>query len=51
MRQVIDNTESAMRQYALRGRAIALGWREEQIIVIDNDQGESGASAVWREGF
>ncbi|MEK1850647.1 MAG: recombinase family protein, partial [Phyllobacterium sp.] len=51
MRQVIDNTESAMRQYALRGRAIALGWREEQIIVIDSDQGESGASAVWREGF
>jgi DNA invertase Pin-like site-specific DNA recombinase len=51
MRQVIDNTESAMRQYALRGRAIALGWREEQIIVIDNDQGESGASVVWREGF
>ena len=33
-----DNTESAMRQYALRGRAIALGWREEQIIVIDNDR-------------
>ncbi|WP_259668088.1 hypothetical protein [Rhizobium lentis] len=29
MQQVIDNTESAMRQYALRGRAIALGWREE----------------------
>ncbi|EPE93616.1 transposase (plasmid) [Rhizobium grahamii CCGE 502] len=33
------------------GAAIALGWREEQIIVIDSDQGESGASAVWREGF
>ncbi|MGV1849391.1 MULTISPECIES: hypothetical protein [unclassified Rhizobium] len=46
MRQVIDNTESAMRQYALRGRAIALGWREELIIVNDNDQGGSGASAV-----
>jgi len=28
-----------------------LGWRDEQIIVVDNDQGESGASAVWREGF
>jgi hypothetical protein len=23
----------------------------DQIIVIDNDQGESGASAAWREGF
>src|SRR5277367_6202896 len=51
MRQVIENVESAKRQYALRGRAIALGWRDEQIIVIDSDQGESGASAAWREGF
>jgi hypothetical protein len=38
-------------QYALRNRAIALGWHDDQIIVIDNDQGESGASAAWREGF
>ena len=51
MRQVLENVESAKRQYALRGRAIALGWRDEQIIVIDSDQGESGASAAWREGF
>lgn len=51
MRQVVENAESAKRQYALRGRAIALGWRDEQIVVIDNDQGESGASAAWREGF
>ena len=29
MRQVIENVESAKRQYALRGRAIALGWRDE----------------------
>ncbi len=51
MRQVLENSESAKRQYALRGRAVALGWREEQIVVIDNDQGESGTSAAWREGF
>jgi DNA invertase Pin-like site-specific DNA recombinase len=51
MRQVLENVESTKRQYALRGRAIALGWRDDQIIVIDEDQGESGASAVWREGF
>jgi DNA invertase Pin-like site-specific DNA recombinase len=51
MRQVIENIESTKRQYALRGRAIALGWRDDQIIVIDSDQGESGASAAWREGF
>ena len=51
MRQVIENVESTKRQYALRGRATALGWRDEQIIVVDDDQGESGASASWREGF
>lgn len=51
MRQVIENIESTKRQYDLRGRAIALGWRNDQILVIDNDQGESGASAAWREGF
>jgi DNA invertase Pin-like site-specific DNA recombinase len=51
MRQVIENVESTKRQYALRGRAGALGWRDDQIIVIDSDQGESGASASWREGF
>ena len=51
MRQVLENVESTKRQYALRERAIALGWRDDQIIVIDNDQGESGSSAAWREGF
>ena len=51
MRQVIQNVESTKRQYALRSRAIALGWREDQIVVVDSDQGESGASAAWREGF
>ena len=51
LRQVLENVESTKRQYALRSRARALGWRDEQIIVIDSDQGESGASAAWRAGF
>jgi DNA invertase Pin-like site-specific DNA recombinase len=51
MRQVIENVESTKRQYALRSRAIALGWRDDEIVVVDCDQGESGASAAWREGF
>jgi len=51
MRQVLENVESTKRQYALRSRAIALGWRDDQIMVIDSDQGESGASAAWRQGF
>lgn len=51
MRQVVENVESTKRQYALRGRATALGWADERIVVIDCDQGESGASSTWREGF
>lgn len=51
MKQVVENIESTKRQYALRGRATALGWVDERIVVIDSDQGESGASASWREGF
>ena len=51
LKQVIHNTESAIRQYDLRGKAIALGWAADQITVIDIDQGHSGASAADREGF
>jgi len=51
LKQVIHNTESTHRQYDLRGRAISLGWAPEQIIVIDTDQGQSGASAADRDGF
>lgn len=49
--QVFHNTESTQRQYALKQRAIALGWPSEQVVIIDGDQGHSGASAVDREGF
>jgi len=51
IKQVLTNTESALRQYDLKSRAIALGWSAEQVIVIDIDQGQSGASAADREGF
>src|SRR5581483_6005435 len=51
LRQVVNNTESRGRQYALRQRAVALGWPAERIVVIDTDQGHSGASAADREGF
>ncbi len=51
LKQVLTNTESTYRQYDLRGRAIALGWTAEQVIVIDTDQGQSGASAADRDGF
>lgn len=51
LRQVLHNTESTQRQYALRQRAVALGWAADQVVVIDCDQGQSGASAADREGF
>jgi DNA invertase Pin-like site-specific DNA recombinase len=51
IKQVLTNTESALRQYDLKSRAVALGWTAEQIIVIDVDQGHSGASTADREGF
>jgi DNA invertase Pin-like site-specific DNA recombinase len=51
LKQVINNTESAVRQYDLRGKAVALGWAASQVTVIDIDQGQSGASAADREGF
>ncbi len=50
LRQVSENTESTKRQYALRQRAISLGWSVERLIVIDCDQGRSGALEN-REGF
>jgi DNA invertase Pin-like site-specific DNA recombinase len=51
MKQVLEHQESTKRQYALRQRAKALGWPLDNIIVIDDDLGQSGASAEGREGF
>jgi DNA invertase Pin-like site-specific DNA recombinase len=50
IRQVIENTESTKRQYDLKQRAIAMGWPADQIVVIDNDLGRSGAETD-RAGF
>jgi len=51
LRQVMQNTESTKRQYALRERAVALGWPIERIHTIDSDLGRSGARAADRDGF
>ena len=50
LRQVLENTESTKRQYALRERAVALGWPLDRIVVIDSDLGQSGADSD-RVGF
>ena len=49
--QVRENTGSTARQYDLVQRALDLGWPREQIVVVDQDQGRSGASADGRDGF
>src|SRR5215470_1768503 len=51
LQQVLAHGESTARQYALRERAVALGWPDDHIIVIDQDLGHSGASMADRRGF
>jgi DNA invertase Pin-like site-specific DNA recombinase len=49
--QVREHTSSTARQYDLVQRALDLGWPRERIVVVDQDQGLSGASAAGRDGF
>jgi DNA invertase Pin-like site-specific DNA recombinase len=49
--QVERNVESAARQYALRERAVELGWSPQAVAVVDDDTGRSGSSADGRLGF
>lgn len=50
-KQVLQNQESAVNQRALKERLLELGWKKNQITVIDEDQGRSGKQAAGREGF
>ncbi len=49
--QVLSNGESTRLQYALRQRAVELGWHEADVEVIDQDLGESGTATATRSGF
>ena len=51
MAQVERNTESRERQYELVDRAVELGWRAPEVVVVDEDQGRSGKSTDGRDGF
>lgn len=51
VRQVYENNESTMRQYNLKHKLIDLGWPSEQIQIIDQDLGKSGADSKDRDGF
>lgn len=49
--QVLENRESRERQYALAQFAQRLGWPAERVVVIDEDQGQSGKTAAEHSGF
>ena len=51
MQQVEHHRESTRLQYALVERAVQFGWPREAVVVIDDDQGCSGASIEGRPGF
>ncbi|MDT3442299.1 MULTISPECIES: recombinase family protein [unclassified Pseudofrankia] len=51
LRQVVGNTESTARQYALADTARQLGWPADRIVVIDADLGITGQDTAHRAGF
>ena len=51
LHQVKENRESTALQYDLKRHAQELGWSVEQTVVIDEDLGESAATATDRSGF
>lgn len=51
VQQVFEHHESTRLQYGLASKAQELGWSAERVLVIDEDLGKSGASAVGRTGF
>jgi DNA invertase Pin-like site-specific DNA recombinase len=51
MQQVLEHQESTRLQYGLVRRAVAWGWPESRVLVIDDDLGRSGTSAEGRHGF
>src|SRR5208283_3765416 len=51
LQQVHRNQESTKLQYSLVEMARELGWARDRVVVIDDDLGISGSSAIGREGF
>ncbi|GGM26481.1 hypothetical protein GCM10010129_83710 [Streptomyces fumigatiscleroticus] len=49
--QLLNHQESTRLQYALKDRAVGLGWEADRVLVIDDDQGMSATTAVARTGF
>jgi DNA invertase Pin-like site-specific DNA recombinase len=49
--QVRHHQESTERQYALRAKALDMGWSEPSVQILDRDLGKSGAQITGREDF
>ena len=49
--QVRHHQESTERQYALREKALDMGWSEPSVQILDGDLGKSGAQITGREDF
>lgn len=50
-KQVLKNRESGFNQRALRERLLELGWKKQQVVLVDDDQGQSAKEASARGGF
>jgi len=51
MFQVIHNSESTDRQYALQHQALQYGWPQHLIRIMDADLGQSGSNTTYRQDF
>jgi DNA invertase Pin-like site-specific DNA recombinase len=51
LQQVQQHSESTKLQYALTDKVQLMGWSKQQLLIIDEDLGLSGASAHGRPGF
>ena len=51
LKQVRQHQESTERQYALREKALQLGWPPERILILDHDLGISGTQMANRPDF
>lgn len=49
--QVRHHQESTERQYALREKALELGWSKPAVQILDQDLGKSGTQSAGREDF
>ena len=51
LQQVRRNRESQRRQYDFATQATTFGWSRDRVVVVDEDQGKSGAVPYARTGF